>query len=227
MNRLTRFTLSACMAVAAANVAIFPAMALAGDDEHDARRYAVTITNLTRGQVLAPPVVIAHNRKFTLFTPGEPARPELTRLAEDGMTQPLVDLLATEQGVYQTQVGGAIPPGESTTVEIEVSGPFRLLTAAGMLATTNDGFFAIENIKVSEKGSMEVDADAYDAGSEANTESCAFIPGPPCGHPGVRDTVGAEGYVHIHAGIHGIGDLTPAMHDWRNPVAHVTIHRIQ
>ncbi len=227
MNRLTRFTLSACMAVAAAHVALFPATALAGDDEHEARRYAVTITNLTRGQVLTPPVVIVHNKDFTLFTPGEPARPELARLAEDGMTQPLLDLLATDQGVYQTQVGGAIPPGESTTVEIEGSGPFRLLTAAGMLATTNDGFYAIEDIKVSEKGGAEVDADAYDAGSENNSESCAFIPGPPCGHPGVRDTVGAEGYVHIHAGIHGIADLVPATHDWRNPVALVSIERIR
>ncbi|MFZ5863930.1 MAG: spondin domain-containing protein [Nitrospirota bacterium] len=199
--------------------------AYAGDD--DGRRYAVTITNLTRGQVLTPPVVIVHNRQFTLFTPGEPARPELARLAEDGMTQPLLDLLGTEHGVYQTQVGSVIPPGASTTVEIEISGPFRLLTAAGMLASTNDGFYAVEDIKVSEKGSMEVDADAYDAGSEANNESCAFIPGPPCGHPGVRDTVGAEGFVHIHAGIHGLADLVPAMHDWRNPVAQVTIERIR
>ncbi|HET8760905.1 MAG TPA: spondin domain-containing protein [Nitrospiria bacterium] len=196
-------------------------------DDEDSRRYAVTITNLTHGQLLAPPVVIVHSQEFTLFTPGEPARPELAWLAEDGMTQPLVDLLATEQGVYQTHVGGFVPPGESTTVEVEISGPFRLLTAAGMLATTNDGFYAIEDIKVSEKGGMEVDADAYDAGSEANNESCAFIPGPPCGHPGVRDTVGAEGFVHIHAGIHGLADLVPATHDWRNPVAQVTIERIR
>lgn len=196
-------------------------------DDDDSRRYAVTITNLTRGQVLTPPVVIVHSRQFTLFTPGEPARPELARLAEDGMTQPLVDLLATEHGVYQTQVGSVIPPGASTTVEISIFGPFRLLTAAGMLASTNDGFYAIEDVKVSEEGSMEIDADAYDAGSENNSESCAFIPGPPCGHPGVRDTVGAEGFVHIHAGIHGLADLVPAMHDWRNPVAEVSIERIK
>ncbi|MEW6682874.1 MAG: spondin domain-containing protein [Nitrospirota bacterium] len=197
------------------------------DDDHEARRYAVTITNLTRGQVLTPPVVIVHNKQFSLFTPGEPVRPELARLAEDGMTQPLVDALATEQGVYQTQVGGLIPPGESTTVEIEVSGRFRLLTAAGMLASTNDGFYSVHDIRIPEERGLEVDADAYDAGSEANNESCAFIPGPPCGNPGVRDTVGAEGFVHIHAGIHGIADLVPATHDWRNPVAEVSIERIK
>lgn len=227
MHRLIRagfLTLSVAML---AGSAILPNPSWADDDGHDGRRYTVTITNLTRGQVLTPPVVIVHNRDFALFTPGEPARPELARLAEDGMTQPLRDLLATEPDVYQTRVGGAIPPGHSTTVEIEVSGPFRFLTAAGMLATTNDGFYSIHDVKVPEKGGLEIDADAYDAGSETNTESCALIPGPPCGHPGVRDTVDTEGFVHIHAGIHGIGDLTPATHDWRNPVAQVTIERIR
>jgi hypothetical protein len=34
-----------------------------------------------------------------------------------------------------------------------------------------------------------------------------------------------EGFVHVHSGIHGGADLDPAMHDWRNPVALVTITR--
>ena len=36
---------------------------------------------------------------------------------------------------------------------------------------------------------------------------------------------GEEGYVHIHAGIHGIGDLDASVRDWRNPVAEITIVR--
>jgi hypothetical protein len=39
-----------------------------------------------------------------------------------------------------------------------------------------------------------------------------------------------EGYIHVHAGIHGIGGpngLDPAMEDWRDPVVQVTIERIQ
>ncbi len=59
-----------------------------------------------------------------------------------------------------------------------------------------------------------------------NSEDCIYIPGPPCGNPGVRDTDGAEGFVHVHPGIHGIADLVPAAHDWRNPVALITIERI-
>jgi hypothetical protein len=46
-----------------------------------------------------------------------------------------------------------------------------------------------------------------------------------CGGEGGSPGVG-EGYVHIHTGIHGIGDLlTAAMYDWRNPVAEITIRR--
>jgi len=32
--------------------------------------------------------------------------------------------------------------------------------------------------------------------------------------------------VHIRTWIHGIGDLPPEIRDWRNPVARVTIRRV-
>ncbi len=35
-----------------------------------------------------------------------------------------------------------------------------------------------------------------------------------------------EDYVHVHAGIHGIGNLPAADRDWRNPVAQITIQRV-
>jgi hypothetical protein len=72
---------------------------------------------------------------------------------------------------------------------------------------------------------VRAEAPAWDAGTEANTEDCHFIPGPPCGNRFVRDPDGAEGIVRIHSGIHGTGDLNPAMLDWRNPVAMVSIAR--
>lgn len=37
---------------------------------------------------------------------------------------------------------------------------------------------------------------------------------------------GEEGYVHIHAGIHGIGDFMASDRDWRNPVAEITVERL-
>jgi hypothetical protein len=63
----------------------------------------------------------------------------------------------------------------------------------------------------------------YDAGTEANTESCAHIPGPPCGNKFVRVTEGAEGVVAPHQGVLGIGDLDPAVLGWSDPVVTVSV----
>ena len=57
------------------------------------RKYEVTITNLTRGQVFSPPIVIAHDSKFSLFTLGDPASDELAALAEGGAKGPLEGLI--------------------------------------------------------------------------------------------------------------------------------------
>ena len=164
---------------------------------------------------------------------GEEASPELAALAEGGATGPLVDLI---DGVYPYAVADdGIPPGESKSVTLEISkrSRSRLISVAAMLVTTNDAFLAVRDIWFYGKYEKIVDAVAYDAGSEWNSEDCTFIPGPPCGNPGVHDDAAdPEGYVHIHAGIHGIGPegqdprVNPAMHDWRNPVAKITIRRI-
>ncbi|MCP4410952.1 MAG: hypothetical protein GY808_00005 [Gammaproteobacteria bacterium] len=57
-----------------------------------------------------------------------------------------------------------------------------------------------------------------------NDESCLKIPGPFCFGEGPSELDAGEGYVHIHSGIHGILDL-PAVKDWKNPVAKITISR--
>ena len=190
--------------------------------------YKVTITNITRGQIISPPIVISHNEDFQLFSLGHPAPTGLAQLAEDGMTEPLSDHLDTLDSVFQYRTaGGGIPPGESVTVEIETQKGYDLLSAAGMLVSSNDAFFAVRGVKARSKGDASFDAEAYDAGSEFNSEDCDYIPGPPCENGGVRDTAGAEGYVFIHAGIHGIGGLDPAVRDWRNPVATVMVQKVK
>ena len=190
--------------------------------------YDITITNATRGQVVTPPVVITHDSGFQLFELGSEVLPELAALAEDGMTAPLTGYLDMQPDVLDYAVGGGvILPGESMTLQFRVKGSFRYVTVVGMLASTNDAFFAVRGLRVSGKNVGPVEADAYDAGSEANSEDCAYIPGPPCGNGGSHDPAEAEGYVHVHAGIHGIGDLDPAAHDWRNPVVEIAIQPIQ
>lgn len=188
--------------------------------------YEVTVTNLTKGQVITPPVVFSHTETFVLFYEGEMARPALAQLAEMGATDPLVGSLEDRDRVYDISIGsGVIPPGESLMVTITTRDWFEYITAVGMLAQTNDGFFAIKGVRAPVNGSIIVYAAAYDAGSEENNELGAYVPGPPFGGT-LRSYQNGEKFVYIHSGIHGIGDLMPSMYDWHNPVAKIVIRRV-
>lgn len=188
--------------------------------------YEVTITNLTRGQVITPPLVFSHVERFMLFHEGEMARPALAELAEMGATDPLVAALQTSTRIYDITTGsGVIPPAMSLTVTVKTRRQFKYLTAVGMLAQTNDAFFAIKAVMAPEDGSIIVYAPAYDAGSEENNELSSYIPGPPFSGA-LRSFQNREKFVHIHSGIHGIGDVMPSIYDWRNPVAKIVIKRI-
>ncbi len=94
-------------------------------------------------------------------------------------------------------------------VAISTVGPFYLISATGMLANTHDVSFAAQGLgggsTVIFYGEQIVYANEYDAGSEVNSEFCTDISGSVCQGlgAGVRITDGAEGFEHIHAGIHG------------------------
>ena len=195
---------------------------------HADKNYRITVTNLTKGQIFSPIFAVSHNHNYQLFEAGQPASGALAALAEDADTT----------GLNQFQLGdvddisestGPILPGASASVDIEAQNRRRLVSVASMLVVTNDAFLARKNIRLPSRsrGKVSYFARAYDAGSENNDESCAYIPGPPCNNPFKKSDVPGEGYVYIHSGIHGIADLAPAAYDWRNPVARITIERIR
>jgi hypothetical protein len=194
--------------------------------------YLVTVTNVTRGQTFTPILVATHRPGIRLFELGQPASAELATLAEEGDTAPLAARLLAMRGVKDVVSSGALlPPGHSVTIKVRTEGAFDHLSMASMLIPTNDGFFALNGVQGPRgSGSMTRRSPAYDAGSEVNDELCASIPGPffaECGGPGGggMPAGGEEGYVHVHAGIHGIGNMVAADRDWRNPVAHISIRR--
>lgn len=195
------------------------------------RHFEVTVTNLTRGQVFTPILVASHKQGVHLFQLGAPASAELATLAEAGDTAPLTALLESLPEVKQvTNSGAPLLPGDSVTLTVATRGLFRFVSVAAMLVPTNDAFFAVNGVRgPSGDHVLVLYSPAYDAGSEHNDELCAAIPGPPgvCGGEG-ESTPAAndEGYVHIHAGIHGIGDLIASERDWRNPVAKIVIRRL-
>ena len=111
--------------------------------------YEVTIQNLTQNQVITPPVVVSHSGAMSLFTVGQPAIPELATLAEEGDPGPLLGLLPTLPAVFDFAAGpGPIPPAGSMTLQVMSAAGFRRISAVGMLASTNDAFFAISGVQV-------------------------------------------------------------------------------
>ncbi len=213
----------ACLAISLTGTTVF------ADGE---KEYAVTITNLTRGQSFTPILVVSHHHGVTLFTVGSPASEELATLAESGNIEPLQTLLDESSAVKDTEASeGLLDPGHSTTVTVKAGKHFRRISLATMLIPTNDAFVSVQNVRIPRGWRRKVvHAPAYDAGSETNDELCANIPGPVCNGNGTSPGDDGEGYVHIHAGIDGgIGDLQPGTEsrDWRNPVAKITIQRVK
>jgi Spondin_N len=211
--------------------------------------YEVTVTNLTRGQRFTPILVATHKESVRLFELGSPASAQLRTLAEEGDTGPLAALLASMPEVKDVvtstpppPASNLIDPGESITLTVETSEAFDHVSVAAMLIPTNDGFFALNGV-AGPNSELTLFSPAYDAGTERNDESCGSIPGPgfiecitpanPDGNGGGAMVDEGEGYVHIHAGIHGVGgelptsNLNPSLRDWRNPVAKITIRRIR
>ena len=197
-------------------------------DDSAGNNYEITVTNITRGQSFTPILVATHKAGVSLFTEGSPASPELAILAEGGNTAPLAALLGANVNVYNvTTIPGLLAPGKSVTVKVKMDNGFDHVSIASMLIPTNDGFFALNGVQGPKgKEILTLESPAYDSGSEPNDDLCRNIPGPVCHGEGASPHAGGEGFVHIHAGIHGIGNLPAAERDWRNPVAHITIRRV-
>ncbi len=206
------------------------AAAAATADDNQGRTYQVTITNLTAGESFTPLLLTSHSyAPALLFAAGDAASTALAALAEGGDTAALQTLLDADPRVQATGTSsGLLDPGHTVSLTIRALPGRSRLSLAAMLIPTNDAFVALQNVALPRGHAVRTFyAPAYDAGSEPNDELCVSIPGPVCQGTGGSPGTGGEGFVHIHSGIHGIGDLVPAERDWRNPVAKVVIQRAE
>jgi hypothetical protein len=212
-------------AVLAAGLAVNTPAALASGSA----TYHVTITNITHSINFTPIMVASHRHPVGIFELGAPAGDELAAIAEGGDTSLLQAALEEMSHVVDIQSsGGLLGPGQSVTVVVSAKHGARRISLASMMLPTNDGFIALDSVPAPRHGSSTFYSPGYDAGTEANDELCASIPGPTCGGAGLSpgDNPGDEKFVHIHRGTHGVGDLDAAVYDWRNPVAKITISRV-
>ena len=217
-------------------------IAAAGNRKGDAT-YEVTIENLTSmGQWFTPPVIATHRPSTGMFTVGEPANEGVKEIAENGNLGPLQDALAADKHVDEvvTATSGSPPPlapGKSVTVNISGNRGRKYLSFVSMLICTNDGFTGVDTLRLPKRVGDEVEmyTNAYDAGTEVNTEDFADIV-PPCqGLVGVTSddegtgmsnpTLAENDVIRKHPGVKGGDDLVPGVHGWTDPVGRITIKR--
>ena len=189
----------------------------------DWNTYKVTVTNATSHHVLTPPVIVIHNRHFNLFKVATAASEGLATQAETGNPAVLAGEVVARRGVHKVFTGDdVIVYGNKASFKFRAPGNAKISMSA-MLATTNDAVTAILGQSLP-KRSVTYMAATYDAGSEDNNELCIDIPGPPCGGTNAANDTDGEGFITVHGGIHGVGDLTQSNLDWRGATSTVKLH---
>ena len=239
----TRFLTVAVAVAALATVLIGGAGASAAAPE---RTYRVTLTNLTDGQPFSPGVIATHRPNTELFTVGSLASSSIESIAEDGNEGPAVAALSSLDGITDIfDLGHPLTPHGTTvgmftdSVTFEISArPGDRLSVVTMLICTNDGIVGLDSGHLPANGSRAFMLNGYDAGTEDNTEASEDIvdpcsglgPVPLAGDPDGNDDAGVDSDPHVaishHPGIAGGSDLSPSEHGWTDPVAMLTVERV-
>lgn len=210
------------------------------------RTYEVTLHNMTDGQPFSPGFAATHRPNFHAFQVRGLAHPGIEAIAEDGNEGPAVAALGSLDAITDLHdINRPLTPDGKTvemftdTLTFEITAqPGDRLSLAVMLICTNDGFTGLDGVKLPKHGSVTYHAAGYDAGTEDNTEESMDIvdpcsglgPVPLAGDPDGNEDAAVDSDPHVaihhHSGIEGGADLSPSMHDWTNPVAEITIERI-
>ncbi len=200
--------------------------------------FSVTVSNLTNAQPLSPVAVIAHQDGYSFFSIGSPATVGLEEMAEGGDNSALL-AEADADAMVTVTASGAMPigPGASEVVTVDLLEselPGTRISVATMLVNTNDAFSGLDAILVDSMAVGELlrfRSIAYDAGTEADSEQAATIPGPAGGGEGfnaARDDQADQ--VSMHSGVvsrddgFATSDLTE-QHRFDNPVVEILIVR--
>ena len=206
------------------------------------KTWRVTIDNLTGppvasfGQPMSAPLVAVHSNQVDMWSLGEPASEAIRYIAEDGSPQFGLAMLTGQPGFRSVAIHhlgtfpgfpGLLPipifPQASRSFELTSSGKYDRLSLAMMLGLTNDGFTGLDSVPLHGKGGVYYTS-GYDAGTERNNETFAFLPNLSLVFF-VRDL--ENGVITHHPGIRGGGALIPAAHGWNDPVARITVERLK
>jgi len=212
-----------------------------------AQDLTINFTNLTHGSHFTPLIFSAHAADQHIFEINTEASASVQAMAEGGDTASIAsDLAALNADVVSSPApGGLTEPGQSVTFDMTTQALNTHLSMTAMVLPSNDGFVGLDALAIpTAVGTYTFYLNAYDAGTEANDEVLAGMPG---GAPGVAgfpaDPLGMAGAnatgvttaetntnIHIHRGVigdvdteGGISDIDSRIHRWLNPVARLII----
>ena len=209
--------------------------ATSGDNK---RAYAVRVTNLTANQPFSPVGLVLNANGFDAWSDGQAASVALEHMAEGGDASVLVAEAVALSSNLGTVIGSQpIGPGASGQLDLSVDAAADVkLTLFSMLVNTNDAFTGTNSVSLSDLAvgkTLVLNLPAYDAGTEANTESSGTMPGPADGGEGFNAARGdLLDRVTIHQGVISQDDglassVLNQSHRFDNPVARVTITRTE
>lgn len=197
--------------------------------------FELELVNLTANQPLSPMAAILHNKDFSAWQIGTAVSNGLEQLAESGNPTEFLSEAKISIGVRDTESGTAVVlPGDADVITLTGILADARISLASMLVNTNDAFTGINNLNVSDLAvgeSLIVDIRCYDAGTEANSETAATIPGPAAGGEGFNSTRNDRNFVITHPGVVSIDDGLSSSalnesHRIQNPVAQLVVTRI-
>jgi len=176
-------------------------------------RIVVTNTSGQGGTFLTPMWFGFHDSNFDLFNRGEAASAGLEAIAEDGSFDAIAPELtaadADAQGGIITGAAGPIATGERTSTIVNVNAASNgYLSLAAMILPSNDAFIGTGNaLEIFDetgkfKGAQTITFDqsnAYDAGTEVNTEMDAAFINQTAPNTGVDE----NGVITLHPGFNG------------------------
>jgi len=197
-------------------------------DEVAARRLQVQLRNYTSGQGMQNPMV-AVGPSVAVFSVGARAPVSLDKLAEGGECWEVANLLA--QRGAATVCNNMIVYGQAYIADLQIPSGDLFLTMLVKIAPTNSGFGAIQSLKI--PGSVVpgvwhgASFNAFDAGGEYKDEKCVHLNAPAAcggfsgqGYSGIPEPKQGN-KVQYHPGLHGNGDLDPAVNNFVSPIGAV------
>ena len=148
--------------------------------------FQITVTNMTTGQLMTPPVAAIHDASVHLFEVGATASDAIRNIAETGADAELVAFATDPANAALVSGAGVIGDGPfaaggQVTTTLATENDAYVFSLVNMVICTNDAIAGVDSVALPATNEpLTLMAMAYDAGTRVNqSDNNSFFP-PPC-----------------------------------------------